>query len=213
MSAGVDLFAPTVVTSMPVRSFWPALKPSVQLDPAPLARLTGGGFDVANASLTGLTLDARIWLAAAQLCQGTMVVAIGISIAVLASRLIRGDPFGRVLSSTAFATAAAIGVGGILWQLCSGIGGQLVSAQMLTVSGWQINDRDLASNNFAGNNVSEIGLPFPAEGFKVDLWPIGAALAIVAIGIAVRYGETLQSDAERLTHRNLQLRRDTDGLI
>lgn len=153
------------------------------------------------------------WLAAAQPCQGTMVVAIGISIAVLASRLVRGDPFGRVLSSTAFATAAAIGVGGILWQLCSGIGGQLVSAQMLTVSGWQINDRNLASNNFAGNNVSEIGLPIPAEGFKVDLWPIGAALAIVAIGIAVRYGETLQSDAERLTHRNLQLRRDTDGLI
>lgn len=153
------------------------------------------------------------WLAAAQLCQGTMVIAIGISIAVLASRLICGDPFGRVLSRTAFSTNAAIGVGGILWQLCSCRGGQLVSAQMITVSGWRINDRNLASNNLAGNNVSEIGWPFPADGFNVDLWPIGAALAIVAIGIAVRYGETLQSDAERLTHRNLQLRRDTDGLI
>jgi hypothetical protein len=174
LSAGVDPFAPTVVTSMPERSFW---------------------------------------LAAAQLCQGTMVVAIGISIAVLASRLLRGDPFGRVLSRTAFSTADAIGIGGILWQLCSGIGGQLVSAQVLGVSGWKINDRDLASNNLAGNNVSEIGWPFPADGFNLDLWPIGAALAIVAIGIAFRYGETLQSDAERLTRRNLQLRRDTDGLI
>ena len=94
-----------------------------------------------------------------------------------------------------------------------GIGGQLGSAQMFTVSGWQLNDRDLASNNLAGNNVSEIGWPFPADGFNVDLWPIGAALAIVAIGIAFRYGETLQADAERITRRNLQLRRDTDGLI
>ena len=142
-----------------------------------------------------------------------MVIAIGISIAVLASRLLRGDLFGRVLSRTAFSTTAAIGVGGILWQLCSGIGGQLGSAQMFTVSGWQLNDRDLASNNLAGNNVSEIGWPFPADGFNVDLWPIGAALAIVAIGIAFRYGETLQADAERITPRNLQLRRDTDGLI
>ena len=36
---------------------------------------------------------------------------------------------------------------------------------------------------------------------------------VVAIGIAFRYGETLQADAERITRRNLQLRRDTDGLI
>jgi hypothetical protein len=198
---------------MPVRSFWPALKTSVQLDPAPVARLAGGGFEVANASLTGLALDARIWLAAAQLFQGTMVVAIGIAVAVLASRLLRGDPFGRILSRTAFGTATAIGVGGILWQVCSGIGGLLISAQVLTVTGWGIDDRDLAGNTLGGNNVSEIGWPLPAQGFSLDFWPIGAALAIVAIGIAFRYGETLQADAERLKRRNLQLRRDTDGLV
>ncbi len=208
LSAGADLFAQTVLTSMPVQSFWPALKPSVELDPPPLASVAGGGFDVASASLTGLALDARIWLAAAHLFQGTMVVAIGIAIAALASRLLRGDPFGRVLSRTAFGTATAIGVGGILWQVCTGIGRLLVSAQVLTVTGWSIDDRDVV-----GDNMSEIGWPLPAQGFTVDFWPIGAALAIVAIGIAFRYGETLQADAERLQRRNLQLRSDTDGLV
>ena len=208
LSAGVGLFAPSVVVAMPVQSFWPALKPSVQLDPAPLARVTGGGFDVANVSLTGLGLDARIWLAAAELFQGTMVVAIGVSIAVLAARLVRGNPFGRVLSNTAFGTATAIGISGILWQVCSSVGGLLVSAQVLRVTGWSIDDRDLVSDS-----LNEIGWPFPAEGFSIDFWPIGAALAIVAIGIAFRYGETLQADAKRLQQQKRALQRDAEGLV
>ena len=208
LSAGVDLFAPAVMVAMPVRSFWPALKPSVQLDPAPPAQVTGGGFDVANVSLTGLGLDARIWLAAAELFQGTMVVAIGVSIAVLAARLVRGNPFGRVLSNTAFGTATAIGIGGILWQVCSGVGGLLVSTQVLRVTGWSIDDRDLV-----GDNLNEIGWPFPAEGFSIDFWPIGAALAIVAVGIAFRYGETIQADAKQLRQQTRALKRDTEGLV
>jgi hypothetical protein len=208
VSAGVDLLAQTVVTAMPVQSFWPALTPSVRLDPAPLARVASGGFEVADASITGLALDARIWLAAAQLFQGTMAVAIGVAVAVLAARLLRGDPFGRVLSKTAFGTAAAIGVGGILWQVCSGIGGLLVSAQVLTVTGWSIDDRDLVRDS-----LNEIGWPLPVQGLSIDFWPIGAALAIVAIGIAFRYGETLQADAERLRQQKRALQRDTEGLV
>ena len=38
LSAGVDLFAPTVVTSMPVRSFWPA---AAQLCHAPWSSRSG----------------------------------------------------------------------------------------------------------------------------------------------------------------------------
>ncbi|MFM9919124.1 hypothetical protein [Lacisediminihabitans sp. H27-G8] len=208
LSAGVDLFAQTVAVAMPVQSFWPDLKPSVRLDPAPLARVTGGGFEMANVSLTGIGLDARIWLAAAQLFQGTMAVAIGVAVAVLAARLLRGDPFGRVLSKTAFGTATTIGVGGILWQVCSGVGGLLVSAQVLRVTGWSIDNRDLAHDT-----LNEIGWPLPAQGLSIEFWPIGAALAIVAIGIAFRYGETLQADAERLRRQKLALQRDTEGLI
>ncbi|MBC7589993.1 MAG: hypothetical protein H7226_02970, partial [Salinibacterium sp.] len=179
LGAGVDLLAPTVVTSMPVQSFWPALTHSVRLDPAPTTRVAGGGFEVADVSLTGLGLDARIWLAAAQLFQGTMAVAIGVAVMVLTARLLRGDPFGRVLSKTAFATATAIGVGGILSQVCSGIGGLLASDQVLSVSGWTIDDKYVVPNS-----LNEIGWPLPAQGLSIDFWPIGAALAIVAIGIA-----------------------------
>jgi hypothetical protein len=208
LSAGVDLFAKTVVTAMPVQSFWPDLKPSVRLDPAPLARVTSGGFDVANVSLTGIGLDARIWLAAAELFQGAMVVAIGVAVAVLASRLLRGDPFGRILSKTAFGTATVIGLGGILGQVFSGIGGLLVSAQVLRVTGWSIDDKDLVRDN-----LDAIGWPLPAQGLSIEFWPIGGALAIVAIGIAFRYGETLQADAARLRQQKLALQRDTEGLI
>lgn len=207
LSATAALFAPSVETSMPVQSFWPALKPSVQLAPEPSARVIGGGFDLANASVAGLTLDARIWIAAGQLFHGSIIVAIGIAIALLTSRLLRGTPFDRTLSKTAFATGAAIGIGGILWQVCSGIGGSLVSAQVLTVTGWSIDDKEVTGG------PSEIGWPLPSLGFGVDFWPIAAALAIVAIGIAFRYGETLQADAARLQRRNRQLKHDTDGLI
>ncbi|MHC5797791.1 hypothetical protein ACVXZ4_16705 [Lacisediminihabitans sp. FW035] len=208
LAAGFDLLAPTVETAMPVQVFWPALTPSVKLDPAPVVQVAGGGFEVADVSLTGLGLDARIWLAAAELFQGTMVVAIGVAVAVLAARLLRGDPFGRVLSKTAFGTAAAIGVGGILWQVCSGIGGLIVSATALTVTGWTIDDKYVVPGS--GN---EIGWPLPAQGLSIDFWPLGAALAIVAIGIAFRYGETLQADAARLRQQKLALQRDTEGLI
>ncbi len=127
---------------------------------------------------------------------------------MLAARLVRGNPFGRVLSQTAFGTATAIGIGGILWQVCSGVGGLLVSTQVLRVTGWSIDDSDLVRDS-----LNEIGWPFPADGFSIDFWPIGAALAIVAGGIAFRYGETIQADAKRLRQQKRALQRDTEGLV
>lgn len=57
-----------------------------------------------------------------------------------------------------------------------------------------------------------IGWPLSAQGLSKDFWPIGTALAIVAIGIAFRYGATLQADTERLQQQNRALQRDTEGL-
>ena len=200
-AAGSDLLADVVSVHLPSQSFWPALKPSVALDPAPVAMVVSGGFSSADVMVRGLGFDARIWLAIGNLAHGVIPVSIGICIALLAQRLLRGDPFDRRMSRAAFATASFVGAGGLIWQLCSGIGESLASAQVLAVTGWSIDDSDVV-----GDDLSAIGWPLPSVDVLVDSWPIAAALAIAAVGVAIRYGETVTAD-------RAALRRETEGLV
>ena len=198
---GSDLLADVVSVHLPVQSFWPMLKPSVALDPAPVAMVVSGGFSSADVMVGGLGFDARIWLALGDLAHGVIPVSVGICIALLAQRLLRGDPFDRRMSRAVFATASFVGVGGLIWQLCSGIGESIASAQVLAVTGWTIDESEVV-----GDNLSAIGWPLPSVAGLVDSWPIAAALAIAAVGVAIRYGETVTAD-------RAALKRETEGLV
>ena len=200
-TTGSDLLADVVSVHLPVQSFWPALEPSVTLSPAPVAMVVGGGFSSGDVMVRGLGFDARIWLAMGDLARGVIPVSISICLALLAQRLLRGDPFDRQMSRAAFATASFVGVGGLIWQLCSGTGESIASAQVLAVTGWTINDSDVL-----GDDLSAVGWPLPSVGGLIDSWPIAAALAIAAVGVAFRYGETVTAD-------RAALKRETEGLV
>ncbi|HEY8912758.1 hypothetical protein [Lacisediminihabitans sp.] len=208
LAAGADLLAPVVNLQLPVASFWPQLKPSVRLDPAPVASIASGGFRQADVGVSGLGLDARLWLAGGHLFLGAVAVSVGIAIAVLCARLLRGNPFGPALSKTAFRAAGVVAVAGIASQVCAGVGGMAASAQALAVTGWGIDDRDVI-----GGNLRDIGWPLPSEGFTVDSWPVAFAIAIVAVAVAFRFGERLQAQSERLLQEKLKLQHDTEGLV
>lgn len=105
------IWAQTVAVALPVSTFWPTAGSSVTIN-GPTASVVGGGFSSADLFLSGLHLDARLWLAAGHLVQGAVFVALGAAVAVLCSRLLRGDPFGPVLVALALvATAAAFRYG------------------------------------------------------------------------------------------------------
>ncbi|MET4780373.1 hypothetical protein [Glaciihabitans sp. UYNi722] len=205
----VQLFiSEAVEVSLPVATFWPALKSSVTINVGATANVVAGGFQHAEVSITGLAIDARLWLAAGELLQGVTNTLIGLAIAVLCSRLLKGNPFGPALTRAAIAAAVSVAVGGLAWQLSFRVGGQLASAQVLTVTGWSVDDKDVTADN-----LSALGWPHPSGGFSVDFWPVWVALVIGAVVIAFRYGDRLQREQTRLVARNRELRRDTDGLV
>lgn len=195
------LASSTTQLSMPVKPFWPELLPSVRITDGPTAEVVGGGFEWAEVAVTGLTLDVKLLLASGHLLQGATQVIIGIAIAVLGSRVLRGSPFGPTLSRSVSITAIAIAVGGLGWQLCFGLGGIAASTQVLTVTSWQSDSRFVP-----GGDTRRTGLPEPWGGFDIAFWPLLLAVALVSVAAAFRYGERLQSDTERL-------RRDTEGLV
>jgi hypothetical protein len=198
-----------VQLSMPVATFWPKLLPSVHVTEGPTAQVTGGGFESAQVTVAGLGMDTKLWLASGHLVQGLTYVVLGITIALLCSRLLGGNPFRHAMSKAFSFAAAAIVVGGLGWQVCFAVGGWKASLQTLTVTAWNINDRDVG----ADGALDEIGWPHPGGGLSVDFWPIFIALALVAVAVAFRYGEKLQIDKARLVRDKKRLERDTEGLV
>jgi hypothetical protein len=198
-----------VNVNMPVAVFWPKLLPSVHITDGPTAQVTGGGFQSAQVAITDLGLDAKLWLASGHLVQGLTYVVIAITIALLCTRLLGGNPFNHAMPRAFSFAAAAIAIGGLGWQVCFGVGGWKASLQTLTVTGWNINDRDVGGNGA----LDEIGWPRPGGGLSIDFWPIFIALALVAVAVAFRYGEKLQHDKVTLLQDKTRLERDTEGLV
>lgn len=197
----------SVEVAMPVATFWPSLKPSVVIEQGPTASVAGGGFDNATVSVKGLDFAARAWLAGGDALIGATFLAIAIVIAMLCFELLGGKPFGGILPRIMSIAATAILIGGLGWQVCYAIGGNMASQQVLTVTGWSIADKDVAAG------VSETGWPAPTQDFTVSLWPVLIALALAAVGIAFRYGGQVQRDRERAQLVAERLRRDTEGLV
>lgn len=201
------LMSEAVTVDLPVATFWPSLKPSVQITDGPSAHVEAGGFDTAHVSVTGLDLGTRFWLAGGHALTGLTFALIGVVVAILCLRLLRGRPFDRTLSAAMFVTAMTVAVGGLAWQICFAVGESSASQQVLAITGWSINEADVPGG------ISEIGLPAPALSSYVDFWPIFVGVALAAVGIAFRYGGQLQREKERVLQSNARLRRDTEGLV
>lgn len=179
----------TVAVDVPTQTFWPTLPAEVTATPGSDARVVGGGFTRASLEVTGLSLTARLFLAAGYLLQGLTLVLLAAAVALLAHRLLAGDPFRPTMSRTVMVAATAMVVGGFLWQVCLGIGQSIASREALFISGWGWKEPQADPTAL---------LPEPTVMFTIDFWPIATGLALAAVAAAFRYGERLQRDTTGL---------------
>jgi hypothetical protein len=206
IAAGQYLLAEQVQVSLPLATTFPKINPTLKLTDA-TAKFAGGGYDHATLSLAGLHWDARGWLAAGTLLQGTTAVIIAIALATLCTRVAAGEPFTRTVLRGVTRSAIAILVGGLLWQLAFELGQQAAFRQTFVSSG--------SSWSETANGITPFSSAWPRDGtiFSLDFWPIGIALALFALAAVFRYGERLQANALRLSIDNASLKRDTEGLV
>ncbi|MCX7523075.1 hypothetical protein OSC27_12415 [Microbacterium sp. STN6] len=206
-SALVTLLAPTVSVALPVQEFWPKLKPSVHITDGPTAHVIGGGISSAEVSVSGLNTASRVWLAAGDVLVGITGVIIAASIAAMCLRLLRGGVLGNRVVRSLFLASGTLAVCGIAWQICYSIGDASASRQVLQVTGWSIADSERAGG------ISEIGWPGPSSSFQVQFWPLAIALALAAVGVALRHSTLLRHERDAAIQRARALRRDVDGLV
>ena len=188
-----DFVARSVPLSLPVSEFWPALPAGARITGGPTAQLTGGGFTSAQVSVSGLDEGARAWLAGSSLLQGATIIMIATVVVTLSSTILRSDPFQPAVARGIRLLGITIIVGGLGWQICSGIGESLASNQVLQVASAAF------QNVVAWDDINTIiGFPRPTPHIQVDFWPVWAGLAMLVLAAAFRYGERLQRDTEGL---------------
>ncbi|QNE48020.1 hypothetical protein F1C58_14675 [Glaciihabitans sp. INWT7] len=188
-----DFLEPSVSLSLPVYEFWPTLPPGAAITSGPSAHVTGGGFTSAQVQVSGLDGAARTWLAGSALLQGATVVMIAIVVLTLCSTLLRSDPFHTAVTRGIRVLGITVIVGGLGWQLCSGVGESLASTQVL-----QLGSAEFQNVVTWESITSIIGFPSPTPHVQVDFWPIWVGLAMLVLAAAFRYGERLQRDTAGL---------------
>ena len=188
---GGQLLLDTVEVTLPTETFWPVFPEGVEMFPGGDARLVGGGFTEAVASVTGLGMPTRALLAAGTLVQGLTQLAVTWAVFLIAHRLLAGEPFRPVVRKAVMVAAAALIGGGILWQVLFGIGEFMAAKEVLGSVGWGWDES-------VGLEDPSVLLPEPALRLTIAFWPIFSGLALAAVAAAFRYGEELQRDTAGL---------------
>lgn len=197
ISTVATITSESVQVSLPML-YLPATYPWITLDPAPAASVVGGGSATADVLVAGLGMDARLLLAAGTLIQGTTIVVIAGVVALLCHRLLAGSPFRPLLTRWIMRTAALIAVGGLVWQVCYGVGNSIASHQVLEPSSWRGDTPSEAISDYVFTVLPGSGLPGATLSIQIDFWPLFLGLALAAVAIAFRYSERLQRDTEGL---------------
>ncbi|WP_052226812.1 hypothetical protein [Microbacterium mangrovi] len=138
------------------------------------------GVSSAWATVSGLTVGVRALIATDQLLWALLAVLPAVALGVICFQLLRGIPFARTVTRTLTVSAVAVLVLGVAAPMLDGISKGAASAAALP--------------------SGESGAAFTEGGFSVTVpaWPIGAALALLALAAVFRYGAKLQRDTELL---------------
>lgn len=182
-----QLTSDVVEVALPTETYWPWVPEGVELHRVEGAAIVGGGFTEALVSLEGLSTGARALLALGALAQGLTQLAVTAAVYLLAKRLLAGEPFQPVLSRLVMVAAAALVVGGLLWQVCFDVAGSMAAREALAIEGWGYPDA-------LGIEDPTVLQPQPALRVTIDFWPIFIGMALAAVAAAFRRGERLQQD-------------------
>jgi hypothetical protein len=159
LATSVDLSTPPLSGSVP---------------PGPF--LLGGQFQTAVISATGISLGARLLVAAAAIVGTLCTIFVALTISVLCQRLRRGAPFARSLASMLFAASLTLMIGGVIGQALTIAGASAVAVEL---------------NNVRGTHDFVAGGP-------ADFTPVVAGMVLGVIAAAFRIGERMQQDTEGL---------------
>lgn len=192
-SVGAVFSGSAVTVRLPVRQFWPALPEAVDMQ-TPLAVVQGGGFTQADLSVSGLDMEAGLWLAGAAVAQAAVAVVVALVIARMCTALMRGSFFAPQLVSGIRQVAVVVLVGGLGWQLCQNVGGALAARQILGATAWTLSGENVVWTDI--HNI--IGLPAVTNEWQLNLWPVGVSLALVVLAELFRHGSKVQKDAAGL---------------
>lgn len=171
----------TVITNLSAHVDWPGQLSCGEPVTHQGATLTCASINEVTATITGLGFAPRAMLGLGQVLGLILLVVPGVALAVICVQMLRRAPFSPVVGRTLFASAIVVLICGLSAEVVSGIGRGLAAAEVLPP-------------------YSSDSLSVSAGGFLLNLplWPIGAALALTALGAVFRHGAVLQRDTERL---------------
>lgn len=168
------------VPDLPVSMTWPEQLPCGDAVTATPPTLECANVTSANATILGLTFAPRAMIALGQILGSVVVILPAVVIAVVCFQMLRGRPFARTASRALVVAAAVVLVAGIGVDIAAAVGRGLAAAEVLPGPG----DHAVTSG--------------AAYSLTVQVWPFGAALALVALAAVFRYGGALQRETEGL---------------
>jgi hypothetical protein len=167
------------ILGLPMTLSWPDPLPYEPTGAGP--ELVSGAVTRADVWVHGLSSGTRAVLATGDLLAIVIGVTPAVVLLVITRQALSGAPFTRTASRWLFIAAGVVLVAGISADLVSEIGKTLAAGEVLP--------------------GIESGAGVTTQGFfslTVPLWPIGAALALAALGVVFRHGTVLQRDTEGL---------------
>ena len=172
---GVFAFVDTL-TSDAVPVSQPVSLPVADVDTDGSASIAAGETTVAELSVTGLSMAARLLLGSGTLLLTLVQVLIAVAVVVLCRQLLAGRPFVRALGRLISVVAVAVLAGGMIGQALYGFGNLQVAAEL---------------------NDDPIGTAFPMM-MSLDSTPFVVGIVLALLAMAFSIGERLQRETDGL---------------
>ncbi|GAA5033752.1 hypothetical protein GCM10025738_17400 [Microbacterium fluvii] len=173
----------TWIPELPVTMAWPTALPCEQPVPPESVGTTleCASVQVVDATIANLPVATRAVLALGDLLSLALAAMPAVAVAVICHQALKGLPFGRAAGRMLMLTAVVVLVAGMGTELATSIGRSLAAGAVLP-------------GPESGADVTTTGI----FRLTVPLWPIGAALALAALGTVFRHGAVLQRETEGL---------------
>lgn len=169
----------TWIEALPASLSWPEQPPCDAPPEGTAAVVTCASATSVSASIAYLSAGVRAVIAAGAILALLASATPALLITIVCRQTLRGVPFNQSVSRAFLIAALVLLVAGTGAELASGIGASLAAAEALPRSGAEL----------TSNGVFSVTLP---------LWPIGAAIALAALGAVFRHGGVLQRETEGL---------------